>query len=105
MGRLPVTEKPKLDRASACDGETRYDLPPIALQRAKEHTGIDFVGEDVVMIGDSIHDVRCGKMIGARTIAVASGPTPREWLIPEEPSVFLDDLADTEEAISAILGA
>jgi phosphoglycolate phosphatase len=28
----------------------------------------------MVVIGDTPHDVRCGKAIGARTVAVASGP-------------------------------
>ena len=31
-------------------------------------------GEHMVVIGDTPHDVACGKAIGARTVAIASGP-------------------------------
>lgn len=33
----------------------------------------DILPSDIIIIGDSIHDVRCGKAIGAKTIAVATG--------------------------------
>jgi phosphoglycolate phosphatase len=46
--------------AFGSDSADRTELPPIAMQRASEHLGRDFRGADVVIIGDSIYDVRCG---------------------------------------------
>ncbi len=48
----------------------------------------------VYVIGDTIHDVACGKAVGARTIAVATGPIPREELEESEPWAVLDELPD-----------
>jgi phosphoglycolate phosphatase len=48
------------------------DRPSIA-RRAAELAGHP-EGERMVVIGDTPHDVSCGKAIGARTVAVATGP-------------------------------
>jgi phosphoglycolate phosphatase len=53
------------------------DRPAIARRAralAAEHGGEVPPGERMVVIGDTPHDVTCGKTIGARTVAVASGP-------------------------------
>jgi phosphoglycolate phosphatase len=53
------------------------DRPAIALRArelAAEHGGEVPPGECMVVIGDTPHDVVCGKAIGARTLAVATGP-------------------------------
>lgn len=41
---------------------------------ARELAGECFAAERAYVIGDTPHDVACGKAIGARTIAVATGP-------------------------------
>jgi phosphoglycolate phosphatase-like HAD superfamily hydrolase len=71
--------------------------------RARERTGRDFSGESVVIIGDSVHDVACGRSLGARAIAVATGPTPAEKLAAERPSALFADFSDIEAAAGAIL--
>jgi phosphoglycolate phosphatase-like HAD superfamily hydrolase len=58
--------------------------------------------ERVYVIGDTPHDVACGKAIGARVVAVATGGYSLEqlqttepwWLLPSlpEPEVFLPHL-------------
>jgi phosphoglycolate phosphatase-like HAD superfamily hydrolase len=63
-----------------------------------------FAGSDVVIIGDSIYDVRCGVPYDATTIAVASGKTPAEVLRAENPTFFFDDAADVRAVMTAILG-
>jgi phosphoglycolate phosphatase-like HAD superfamily hydrolase len=85
------------------DSEDRYSLPAIAVARACERTGRDFSGESVVIIGDSVHDVACGRSLGARAIAVATGPTPAEKLAAERPGALFADFSDVEAAASAIL--
>ena len=42
---------------------------------AQALAGADYDGERAYVIGDTPHDVACGKVIGARTIAVATGPS------------------------------
>ena len=49
-------------------------------------------GSTPYVIGDTPHDVGCGKAIGARTIAVATGSYAREALEAHEPWCTLDAL-------------
>jgi phosphoglycolate phosphatase len=58
--------------AGGAFSEYGSDRPSIA-RRAAELAG-NPEGERMVVIGDTPHDVSCGKAIGARTVAVASGP-------------------------------
>jgi phosphoglycolate phosphatase-like HAD superfamily hydrolase len=41
-----------------------------------------------------VPDIRCARHIGARVLAVATGPTPREDLEAAGPDRLVDDLAD-----------
>jgi len=58
----------------------------------------------VVIIGDSVHDVGCGRTLGARTVAVATGPTSAERLAAERPNALFQDFSDVRAAAEAILG-
>ena len=86
------------------DSADRYRLPAVAVARARERTGRDFPAASVVVIGDSVHDVGCGRSLGARTIAVATGPTPAETLAAERPHALFSDFSDVDAAAEAILG-
>ena len=90
--------------AFGSDSPDRTELPPIAMNRASRHVGKDFHGADVVIIGDSIFDVRCGVPYEATTIAVASGKTPAELLRAENPTHFFEDASDVGAVFEAILG-
>lgn len=59
--------------AFADDSAVRNDLGPHAVRRATEHSGHEFAPRNVWIIGDTPHDIACGKVIGARTLAVATG--------------------------------
>jgi phosphoglycolate phosphatase len=85
------------------DSADRYCLPAIAVGRARERTGREFSGSSVVIVGDSVHDVACGRSIGARAIAVATGPTPAEKLAAEKPDALFGDFSDVGAAAEAIL--
>ena len=80
--------------AFANDSEFRNDLGPHAVRRAAEHTGFSFAPNQVWIIGDTPHDIECGKVIGACTLAVATGKHPIEELISHGPTAALPDLAD-----------
>jgi len=88
--------------AFGSDSPRREELPPIAAERAAIHTGVDFHGSDIVIIGDSIYDVRCGVPHGATTIAIASGKTPAEKLRAEDPDHFFASAEELEGILLAI---
>ena len=89
--------------AFGSDHADRYELPPIAVSRANGHTGRKFEGKEVVVVGDSIHDVACGRAINVKSVAVASGVTTTERLAREKPDYLFDDFGDTERVAEAIL--
>jgi phosphoglycolate phosphatase len=89
--------------AFGSDSADRNELPPIAAQRAAAHLGLSVEGSDVVIIGDSIYDVRCGTPYGATTIAVASGKTPADKLRAENPRHFFDSAEDLDGMMRAIV--
>jgi phosphoglycolate phosphatase-like HAD superfamily hydrolase len=90
--------------AFGSDHEDRHRLPAVAVERALAETGRHFEGKRIVVVGDSIHDVRCGRDLGVRAVAVASGKTSRETLAGESPDALLGDFSDRDAAIDAILG-
>ncbi|MCC5022533.1 MAG: HAD hydrolase-like protein [Candidatus Synoicihabitans palmerolidicus] len=80
--------------AFAADSAIRNEPGPHALRRAAVHTGITFDPFDVWIIGDIPHDIACGTIIGARTLAVATGHHSHEELAAHFPDCLLDDLSD-----------
>src|SRR3712207_1222212 len=60
--------------AYSVEGLDRPGIARQARELAAEHGGEVPPGERMVVIGDTPHDVACGKAIGARTLAVATGP-------------------------------
>jgi len=89
--------------AFGSDSPDRYRLPPIALERARSHCGRAFSGKSIVIVGDSIHDVLCGRDLGVKAVAVATGPTKRERLAAQNPDALLESFADLERGLEAIL--
>src|SRR5215471_10150162 len=89
--------------AFGSDSADRYQLPPIAVERAHAHSGRRFEGKSVVIVGDSVHDVACGRSLGVRAVAVATGITSVERLAAERPDAIFENFGDTERAFSAIV--
>lgn len=89
--------------AFGSDSADRYELPGIAVERARTHSGIEFTGKSIVVVGDSVHDVACGRSLGVRAIAVATGPTSADRLAAERPDALFSDFADVDAAFEAIL--
>ena len=81
----------------------RVDLGPIALTRARELTGRDFTPGETVVVGDARADVECGRAIGARVVAVATGRTSAEELREAGADVVFPSFADVASACEAIL--
>lgn len=58
---------------------------------------------EVVVIGDTPADIRCGHAIGAKTIAVATGGFSVDALAAENPTQIFSDFSQTDEVIAALL--
>jgi phosphoglycolate phosphatase len=88
--------------AFADDHHDRNRLGAFARERAQTRHGHDFDAADIDVIGDTNHDIACGKAFGARTIGVATGSWSREQLHACAPDFLFDDLADTDEVIKKL---
>jgi len=85
------------------ESKIRSELVGIVLQRVRERSGLTFQGKEIVIIGDSVHDVECGKRYGAKSIAVATGFHSKEELSNAHPDMLFDDLSDYQSVIHVIL--
>jgi phosphoglycolate phosphatase-like HAD superfamily hydrolase len=88
--------------AYGSDARRRSDLPAIALERAREATGRSFRGKEIVIIGDTPHDITCGAHLNVRTIAVATGGADHTTLESYHPDALFHSLADTAGVLDAI---
>ncbi|HID95997.1 MAG TPA: HAD family hydrolase [Candidatus Latescibacteria bacterium] len=85
------------------DSEDRYKLPQIAISRTAEKFGRSFWGKEVVIVGDTPHDINCGKAVEAKSVAVATGWTSLDELKNHKPDYIFEDFSDYEKVIEAIL--
>ncbi|MXX32197.1 MAG: HAD family hydrolase [Chloroflexi bacterium] len=88
-----------LDGGFGDDHPNRTDLLAAGLERLRRHSDD---GSDVVVIGDTGHDIEAGHAIGARVVAVKTGYSQPGEL--DEADVVLDDLSDLRLSMSALLG-
>jgi phosphoglycolate phosphatase-like HAD superfamily hydrolase len=84
------------------DHHDRNELGVFALSRALAGTGIKFGSAQVDVIGDTGHDIACGKAINARTVAVATGSWSREQLAEHKPDFLFDDFSNVDEVINTL---
>lgn len=55
------------------DSEDRNEIARIAFERARALLGPDLAPEEMLVVGDTVHDVRCGQAVGARVLGVGTG--------------------------------
>ncbi len=53
-----------------------------------------------IVVGDTVHDVRCARAAGARAVAVATGGNTPAELAAVSPDLLLDDLADPDPLLA-----
>lgn len=83
------------------DHPDRDDVARQALAAAVEHHAPQTIDrENVWVIGDTPADVRCGRAIGARVIAVATGLSSFDELRHTEPDHLFADFSNVEAVLS-----
>jgi len=87
--------------AFADDHHERNRLGPFARARAEERHGVSFAPDRIWVIGDTPHDIACGKAIEARTVALATGNYSAEELRAHTPDFLFEDLSDTAAVLRA----
>jgi phosphoglycolate phosphatase len=86
------------------DHHHRPSLVEVARAKAERKYGAAFDGAATVLVGDTPLDVAAGRAGGARVVAVATGPFRADELATTGADAVLEDLADVEAAVAAILG-
>jgi phosphoglycolate phosphatase len=112
-GNTPAGAKAKLEHyglahyfaggAFCVDGDDRPQIAGRALGIAAEHAGTAIAPESAYVIGDTPADIRCGQGIGARTVAVASGPYELEELSRHDPWLALERLPDPARFVELLM--
>jgi phosphoglycolate phosphatase len=89
--------------AFADDGQSRNELPAVAVEKAYQLTGKKFSETDIIIIGDTEHDIVCARVLNAKSIAVATGTYSAEELQKHNPHIIYENLSQTDIVISEIL--
>jgi len=79
--------------AFADDSEDRDQIAVAARERGSRLLGKPLRGENILVIGDTRHDIRCGKFIGAKVLAVATGGATLEELKSHAPDWAAENLS------------
>jgi phosphoglycolate phosphatase len=77
------------------DAADRNALVPIAMRRARELGIADVAARDVLVVGDTPHDIACALAVGATAVGVATGSYSVESLRDSGADVVFQDLSDT----------
>jgi phosphoglycolate phosphatase len=80
----------------------RADMVRLAIEKSEKLTGQQFKNRNLIIVGDSIRDVECGKQFNALTIAVTTGFHSKETLLKAGADYILKDLSDYEKVMSII---
>lgn len=88
--------------AFGSDHEHRPSLPAIALERWRADGDASHTGDRLIIIGDTPADIACGREVGARAIAVATGHYSVDDLAAHSPAAVFADLRDTDAVMRAI---
>ena len=78
------------------DHEDRNCIASIARQRGEEALASRLEPEQVLVIGDTPLDIRCGHSIGARVVAVGTGSFTKAQLAESNPDWAVENLGDID---------
>ena len=78
---------------------TRDDVEAVKPEPDHLLTALRLLGVEprhALMVGDHPMDVRAGRIVGTRTVAVLTGYSPVERFAPEEPNLILEQVGELE---------
>ncbi len=84
------------------DSPVRNELGPFALNRARAQQAVEFTPAGTFVIGDTPHDIECGRALGAKTIGVATGRFSVAELQALQPTAVFADFNDTAAFLEVI---
>jgi phosphoglycolate phosphatase-like HAD superfamily hydrolase len=84
------------------DAIVRATLVRRSLERAAAKHGRTFAPSEVIVVGDTAHDVTAALANGVTAVAVATGGTSAEALAAAGAHVVLDDLSDVEAVVALL---
>ena len=84
------------------DHHDRDDVARMARTVIAEHCTFDIVDDRLWVVGDTPHDVRCARAIGARVAAVATGTFTLQQLRQTNPDQLYEDLSDPTPLLEAL---
>ncbi|MCC7343794.1 MAG: HAD family hydrolase [Deltaproteobacteria bacterium] len=79
------------------DHGRRLELTRTAIERGRTLLGGYLPNDEIILVGDTLHDIDCGRRLGLTTVAVATGSTPRATLEAARPDFVLDNFTPLEE--------
>jgi phosphoglycolate phosphatase len=80
------------------DHEDRNQIAVVARERGNRRLGRPLDGHEILVVGDTPHDITCGRAIGARVLAVATGGASRQELEGHRPDWLFDSLEAADAA-------
>lgn len=74
------------------DHECRNALAAVALERGRDLIGPDLQPDEVLVIGDTPHDIACARAVNAKVLAVGTGGASHDELMAARPDWLVSDL-------------
>jgi len=84
------------------DAADRRVIARRATEKLSSVAGIPFRASEIIVVGDTEHDIDCARANGYRAVAVATGWVPREVLEAACPDALLDDFRDLAATLAAL---
>ena len=88
--------------AFADDSADRNELVPFAVRRARQCGVPELAAHDVLVVGDTPHDIACAHAAGAVPVAVATGEFTVDQLRQHGAGIVFEDLSDTGEFLKLL---
>jgi len=80
----------------------RWQMIEKVIREAKEYFNVNFSPKDIYVIGDTVFDIECGKKLGVKSIAVATGSCEYEVLAKSSPDYIFKNFERASEFINFI---
>lgn len=99
----------KLDRyfqfgGYGSDHAERSELTKLAVDRGLQRLGRRVAPEEILLVGDTVHDVEAGRKLGLTTVAVATGSTKRAALEAARADFVVDSFDPLAEILPIFEG-